>query len=370
MADISKIVLPSGSSYDIKDATAREAISKINSFDYLICKDAATTPKGVKWFQGELEIVGTLEAAATTKAKIYLVPAKNASGDTNVFAEYITVQDGEGASATYSWEVLGDTEIRLEDLGALAYKDDASASYTPEGSVSKATFTGTEATITVAGTAAGSISTGSGEANYTPEGSVASEFTGAAMTSTGKFTPEGTIGVGSGDANYTPAGTLSGGAIAVTVSKETSKFVADSATAGGSATAGSAAECTLPTLETTVADETLTLSWTAGSFTANVPTAVTMPTFTAASYATDIASATISELPTFGGTGVELTFGGTQGDVSVSGTTTGSVASTFTGTGKELVFTGTETSASGTYTPAGTVSDQTFTGTQATITVE
>ena len=48
MADISKIKLPgSETAYDIKDAAARDAIAHINSFDYIISKDAATTPAGV-----------------------------------------------------------------------------------------------------------------------------------------------------------------------------------------------------------------------------------------------------------------------------------------------------------------------------------
>lgn len=366
MADISKIVLPSGSSYDIKDAAARDAIAKINSFEYTICKDAATTPEGVKWFQGELQITGTLVASADTKSKIYLVPSKTTSGTANSYAEYITIQ----TSDMYSWELFGDTEVRLEDLGDLAYKDNATATYTPAGTIGTQDFTGTEATITVAGTAAGTISEGSGEANYTPAGTVTAEFTGSALTSTGKFTPAGSIVTGSGDANYTPAGALEGGSISVTVSKEATKFVADSATAGGSVdTVGVAAQCTLPTLETTVADETLTFSWSAGSFTPNVPTEVTMPTFSSTTYATDIATAEISALPTFKGTAVDLEFSGDQGDVSVNGTPEGTVDATFAGTGKELVFTGTETSATGTYTPAGTVAQAEFTGTQADIIV-
>ena len=368
MADISKIVLPSGSSYDIKDAAARDAIAKINSFDYAICKDADTTPAGVKWFQGDLQITGTLVASAATKSKIYLVPAKNASGNSNVFAEYITVEATEGV---YTWELFGDTEVRLEDLGALASKDSASGSYTPEGTIAAQAFTGTEATITVSGTAVGTISTGSGEANYTPAGSVTSEFTGSALTSTGKFTPAGSIGTGSGDVNYTPAGSLSGGALSVTLTKAATKFVAESATAGGSVdTEGVAAQCTLPTLETSVVDETLTLSWSAGSFTPNVPTVVTMPTFAAQTIATDVATATISELPSFVGSGVELAFTGTQNDVSVTGTPAGTVASSFTGTGTELVFNGSANDSTGTYTPAGTVDQAVFTGKAATITVE
>ena len=76
--------------------------------------------------------------------------------------------------------------------------------------------------------------------------------------------------------------------------------------------------------------------------------------------------------PDFTGTGVRLvtgnisvpssaSFTGTEGNLSVSGTTTGSVS--------QPTFTGTKVQLAGTTTAAGTVSQPTFTGTQATITV-
>lgn len=297
MADISKITLPDNSTYDIKDSVAREAIAGINSFEYIICTSAVLTPKGVTWKNGDTTITGTLNPTAGSVGKIYLVPSTNGTKD--IYDEYITVKTGTN---TYIWEMFGNTDVQMADLGALAKKDSASGSYTPAGTITKPSFTGTKATVNLTGTPSGNISTGSGTANYTP------------------------------------AGTLSGGAITVTPNTAT-KYVAASSTGGGSVTPGSAASCTLPSLEMSVTGETLSLSWSAGSFTANKPTAVTLPTFSSQTIATGIKSATISTEPTFNGTGAEL------------------------------IFTGDESTYSGEYTPAGSVGTPTFNGTAATITV-
>ncbi len=201
------------------------------------------------------------------------------------------------SSTDNKWHEFGSTG----SLKALAFKDSASTTYKPAGTVSKPTFTGTEKSVSVTGT------------------------------------PAGTISIGEGTANYTPAGTVSTPTITVTVNTAT-KYVAASASGGGAVTAGTKASCTLPELTTSVSNETLTFGWTAGSFTANTPTAVTLPTFSSQTIATGIKSATSSQ-------------------------------PTFTGTGKELIFTGASLTSTGKYTPAGTVSQPTFTGTSATITV-
>ena len=44
MADISKITLPSGTSYDIKDATARSDIADIKSSTPVVCTISALQP--------------------------------------------------------------------------------------------------------------------------------------------------------------------------------------------------------------------------------------------------------------------------------------------------------------------------------------
>ena len=274
MPELSRITLPSGTTYDIKDATARAAIAGGTSF-LGITTTALTDGSTVS----TITISG--ESVSAVNGGIAIYNSK----------EFIY------AGTDSSWHEIGDTT----NLGDLAYKDTASASYTPAGGVSKPTFTGTEGNLSVTGTPAGTISTGTGTANYTPAGSVS--------------TPTITV---------TPS--------------TTTKYVASSATGGGSVTAGTAAACTLPVLTTSVANETLTIGWTAGSFTANTPTAVTMPSFSSQTIATGISSAT-------------------------------STQPSFTGTGTQLKFTGDSMTSTGKFTPAGDVSKPTFSGTAATIEV-
>lgn len=224
----------------------------------------------------------------------------------------------------------------LSVLGALAYKDTASGTVTVPKTY---TTTVTPSTVTkyvaASSTAGGSASketvtiskADSGAATYTPEGSNAS----SSVSGTCSVTPSGSISTGSGTANYTPAGTVGTPTITVTPST-TTKYVAGSATGGGSVTAGTAASCTLPAFTATVSDETLTLAWSAGSFSANTPTAVTLPSFSSQTIATGITSATSTQ-PTFSGTGAELKFTGSASSGTISGT---AAAQTFTGTGVRL----------------------------------
>lgn len=204
MAEISKITLPSGVTYDIKDATARAAVA------------GGTVFMGVT--------TTALTDGATTSPIV--IDGENVNAINGGIAIY---QNGEFifADKDSKWHEIGDTS----NLGDLAMKDSASGSYTPAGSVSTPTITVTPST--------------------------------------------------------------------------TSKYVASSATGGGSVTNGSAASCTLPSLTTSVANETLTIGWAAGSFTANTPTAVTLPSFTQQTIATGITSASSSQ-PTFSGTAATI----------------------------------------------------------------
>lgn len=161
MPDISKIALPSGTVYNIKDEEARSAIAGLSGFDYIVCSSAANTPKDVTWNNGSADIVGTLVASASTKGKIYLVPSVN--GEKDIFDEYLTVNP---ANDSYSWEMFGNTDVHISDLGALAKKDSASGSYTPEGIVSAPTITVTpsSASAYVAASATGGGSVINGQA--------------------------------------------------------------------------------------------------------------------------------------------------------------------------------------------------------------
>lgn len=253
MADISKITLPSGSTYNIKDEEARTAIASITNFDYVICTNAANTPQGVQWESGGTTITGTLVASSSTKGKMYLVP--DSLGTKDIYDEYITINT---TGSTYIWERFGHTGGSIGDLGDLAYKDSASGNFTPAGTVSQPTFTGTS------------------------------------LTSTGNFTPAGSVS-------------------APTISKSSagSTTTVNSITAVGS----------LPEWSGTVSNEILTISWSAGTLptkgsnttvkTGDASYTASTPTFTGTQGA-------VSVTGTPAGTVSQPTFTGTQGTVTVS----------------------------------------------------
>lgn len=137
MPDISKITLPTGTSYDIKDATAREAIANLQNIENILSTNAATTPEGIVWNDNGTTITGTLVASSETVKKIYLVPNASSTDQKNIYKEYLTLKVGN----TYKWEMIGTTEAGLDNLGDLAYKNSASTSYTPAGSVSAPSVT-------------------------------------------------------------------------------------------------------------------------------------------------------------------------------------------------------------------------------------
>lgn len=279
MAEISKITLPTGTTYDIKDAHARELIDEMS---------------------GYTDFLGVTTTALTDGATTNPITVSNKS-----------VTAKKGNIATYgssefifngtAWQAFGD----LSALGALAYKDSASGSGTVAVPKTYTTTVTPQAkNVSVSGTTTGSVSETKGKV---------------------------TVGkASSGTTTYTPEGSVSTPTITVTPST-TSKYVASSATGGGSVSAGTAAACTLPQLSTSVTNETLTIGWDAGSFTANTPTAVTLPSFSQQTIATGISSASSSQ-PTFTGTGARLE----------------TEAQVLTGAS----FVGASMSSSGSYTPA------------------
>ena len=156
MADISKIKLPSGNEYDIKDAVAREMISGGISFiiswtstDYAsttapTAAKLATIPYGAKvsYNNGASTATGTLAASADTKAKFYLIYSKTQTGELDVFDEYVTIEDGQN----YTWEKIGDTQIDLSNV----VTDVSLSKQTDTVIGTDATFTITQPTIALA----------------------------------------------------------------------------------------------------------------------------------------------------------------------------------------------------------------------------
>lgn len=336
MADISKITLPSGTTYDIKDAHARELIDEMSGYtDFLGVTTTALT-----------------DGATTNPIKINNVDVTAKKGNIATYGSAEFIFNGT------AWQAFGD----LSGLGSLAYKNSASGSGTV--AVPKTyttTVTPKAKDVSVSGTTTGSVSVtksavtvskaSSGTATYTPAGTNASSSVSGSCT----VTPSGSVSTtynatsSGANGNFTPAGTVSTPTITVTPST-VSKYVASSATGGGSVTAGSAASFTA-----TVSSETLTLGWTA-----NTPTAVTLPSFSSQTIATGISSATSTQ-PTFSGTKVYAhhSFSGSASSGTISGT---AAAQTFTGTGARLVtdsqvatdasFVGASMTSTGSYTPA------------------
>lgn len=280
MADISQIKLPNGTTYNIKDANARERIEALESF---------TTYLGVT-------TTALTDGAETNPIQINGQSVTAQTGNIVLYGNKEFIFDGT------HWNQFGD----LSSLGALAYKNTASGSYTPAGTVSQPSFTGDTMNSTGSFTPAGSVTLTNG--NKTAAVSPAS----------------------SGTATYTPAGTVEAPTISVK-------------TAGTTTTVNSITNVgTLPTMPTyTVASEVLTI--TAGS-PGTLPTKgsnQTVKTGDAAYQAT---------APEFTGTGVRLV----TGNISVP------TSASFSGTAAAVSVSG---------TPSGTVSQPTFTGTTGSVTV-
>ena len=285
MPDISKITLPSGTTYDIKDASARSAIQALTGGDAVV-------------FVGVSSV--ELTDGGSQTPKINNADVTPATGQLFFYGTHEFIYGADS-----KWHELGS----LDSLGSLAAKNSASATYTPAGTVSTPTFTGSSTT-----------STGS----FTPEGSV-SVSTKTTSNATATVAP-----ANSGDATYTPAGSVSTPTISV-------------ATAGSTTTVNSiTAVGTLPSLTTTVSEEVLTIGWSAG----------TLPTKGSDTTVKTGDAAYSSSQPSFTGTGVRLV----TGNIAVPAT-------------YEASFTGSSGSVSVSGTPSGSVSQPSFTGTEATITV-
>lgn len=152
MPDISKLKLPSGNTYDIKDAVARQAIA--GGVSYIIAWDGASTPvvadipAGVVVTYNGTDYTGTLDADDSQAGAFFLV--KNSADESNdIYDEYVAV----GTTGSKTWERLGSSSINLSDLGALAYKDTVTLSKGSGDVVlgEATTFTNSSSAVTFSG---------------------------------------------------------------------------------------------------------------------------------------------------------------------------------------------------------------------------
>ena len=150
MADISKITLPSGNTYDIKDATAREMLA--GGISFIVAWDGASTPTvanipaGVTVTYNGTNYTGTKTASSAEAGAFYLVKSGTSP---NAYDEYVAAAVG----STKTWEKLGGKDIDLSNLGALAYKDTVTVN-TGSGDVvlgEATTFTNASSSVTFSG---------------------------------------------------------------------------------------------------------------------------------------------------------------------------------------------------------------------------
>ena len=151
MPDISKLKLPSGNTYDIKDAVARQAIA--GGVSFIVAWNGSSTPViadipyGVTVTYNSTDYTGTLDADDSQAGAFYLV--KSSSVDNDIYDEYVAV----GTTGSKSWEKLGSSSIDLSSLGALAYKDSVTLSKGSGDVVlgEGTTFTNSSSSVTFSG---------------------------------------------------------------------------------------------------------------------------------------------------------------------------------------------------------------------------
>ena len=390
MADISKITLPNGNVYNIKDSEAREQLKAFaggNAVVFMGVSSTALTDGG-----NQNPTVNGQTVTTKSPGQLYFVQGSS--------KEYVYGADEK-------WHELGN----LESLGSLAYKNTVKYDKTTSASLNAnptftgnsvhlvtddisipnsftSNFTGTQEDISVTGTPTGEISipnfTGTGVRLVTDNIAIPSSasFSGNLLTSTGSITPSGSVSVttkttanktaivsaaSSGTATYTPEGSIETPTISVKTAGSTTTIKNPSSATVAKTVVTAAPGATAPANNLTyysVTDENLSLYQLGYTTGASITTAnVTVKTGDAEYESTQ---------PTFNGTGVRLvtgnipvpstyeaSFTGSASDISVSGTPSGSIGLT---TSNTTVTVSPAASGTVTYTPSGTISQPTFTG--------
>lgn len=314
MADISKVTLPNGSTYDIKDTTARNQISSeadtrkaaVDSINNAI-NNLKSNLTGAMHYVGvtTTEITDGMSTgdphAPTNKITISGNDYKPDAGDVVIYQdkEFVFHIEKHIVGSTIAFEGVWNEFGSTGSLKALAFKDSASGSVTPSGTVSKPTFTGTAGNVSVAyNDAIGDVLIRSVVASYNPSSGYTLNESNNAHSSNISLTTH-----------------VSGGKITTNPTTATIKQVS--------------AVGTLPTFSATVTDETLSFNFNAGS----------LPTTTNTSVITGVTSTLIN--PTVEVSPFNISLELAHGNKVLNGT----------------------------FTPQGTISQPTFTGNASTVTV-
>ena len=312
MAELWKVTLPSGNTYELKDKYARELVAQLLNFDRYLGVTTTELTDGCD--TNPVTING--ESVTAGAGDVVTLATDN--------SEFIF-------SSLGVWQKFG----TLSGLGALAYKNSASAEYTPAGTVT--------GDYTPAGEVTGNYTPeGTVSCNYTPEGEVTGDYTPEGEV-TGSYTPEGTI-----SGSYTPEGDVTGD---YTPEGTISDVVLSTISVNEITSAGS-----MPTFS--VSDECLII--TGGA----------VPAFSAVT----VANGSVVSQPTFSGSAssLSLAFSGSAADLSLafSGSSADlSLAFSGTSASLSLAFSGTSSSLSLAFSGTSSSLSLAFSGTSSTIEV-
>lgn len=173
---IDAITLPTGSKYEIVDSGARTLLNNMSSYTSFLGVTTSTIVDGTT-----SAVININGSNVTATVGDIVIKKTNSTSAGRIAQEFIYT------GSTNGWQLFGD--ISADNLGDLAYKDAAVASYTPAGSITITTKTLT--------------STG----KYTPAGSVTYTVT----NKTAKLSTTSTAPTGSATANfwiYRPSGSI------------------------------------------------------------------------------------------------------------------------------------------------------------------
>ena len=266
MADISKITLPSGNTYNIKDETARQMIAGGVSFEVVWTSanySTATAPSAtklasipdgvvVKYNQGASSATGTKAASASDQGKFILVYSPN-SESKDGFDEYVVISETASATPLYMWEKIGATDVDLTGLvNNVTLNKQTTSFVTGYNSPTTDTVLGTGTTFSVT----------SGTVSVTPTTRYLS-----ASFSDGSVTPTGNSSVITGYSDPSSASVI-GTSSTFKITQPTITLASNTATATGRVQVATDASATTSKLSTTTVTGVQSSTTTASKATA------------------------------------------------------------------------------------------------------
>lgn len=247
---ISKITLPSGNTYTLKDPVAWDGtitgslqqqidqlsqqiaggVSFIIAWDGTATPIVANIPAGVKVKYNGTEYTGTMSADSAQPGAFYLVKSSSDAGQSDVYDEYFPV----GQTGSKTWEKIGDTQIDLSDVVTDVTLNQSTTNFlTGLGTASTSNVIGENATIKINSvTVTVAESTSSGDVQVVKDGTTTYYKFNATGANTAWNSKDNVVAVTGFDGDPTTD------TFVKSVSAETGKNLVTSTVAGSNAITG------------------------------------------------------------------------------------------------------------------------------------